>query len=125
MKNKYFVLILAALFFLFGALAMIDSAPSKKERIYTELEQYFPYEIEKRVGGFTIIFKDTGEKVKPTNKEFFEKIQTIDTFWAKKHLKLQGAFVEVLDDNAKSVAKIKLENHKEKEFIENYFGVKE
>jgi hypothetical protein len=125
MKKNHLVLILAVLFFGFGILSMIDSAPPKKEKIYTELEKYLPYQIEKRVGGFTIIFKDTGEKVKPTNKEFFEKVQTIDTFWAQKHLKLQGGFVEVLDDNKNIIAKLKLANPAEKSFVENYFGVKE
>ena len=125
MKNHHLILILAVLFFGFGILSMIDSAPPKKEKIYTELEKYFPYQIEKRVGGFTIIFKDTGEKVKPTNKEFFEKVQAIDAFWAQKHLMLQGEFVEVLDDNKTVIAKFKLTNPEEKVFVEKYFGVKE
>jgi len=120
-----FILLIVA-FFSFGLMTFKDAMPNKKEeRIYTALSQHFPYIIEKRLGGLTVVFKDTNEKVKPTNSEFFSKIESIDKFWAKEHLILKSNSVVVVDGNKTIINEIKFEKPQEKEFVKTYFDIKE
>lgn len=125
MKNKNILLFaLALLFFGFGIISMKNAMPSKKEeRIYNQISKFLPYEIEKRVGGFTIIFKDTNEKVKPSNEEFFKKIESMDRHWAKTHLKVVANDVIILDDKKQQIQKIALQTSDEKVFVLTYFGL--
>ncbi len=125
-KTTLLFIALSLLFFGFGIITLKDALPNKKEeRIYTALSQHFPYMIEKRLGGLTIIFKDTNEKVKPNNSEFFSKIESIDKFWAKEHLILKSNSVVVLDGNKRIINEIKFEKPQEKEFVKTYFLLKE
>lgn len=126
MKNSNILLVVLALvFFGFGMIVMQNSMPDKKEeRIYNIITEYLPYVVEKRVGGFTIIFKDSDEKVKPSNEEFFAKIKSLDRFWAKTHLKLIDDEVTILDDKNQTIKTIKLQTDSEKIFMIEYFGLK-
>ncbi|MCI0500657.1 MAG: hypothetical protein L0Y61_02780 [Epsilonproteobacteria bacterium] len=121
----FVVLILA--FFGFGIMTFKDAMPNnkKEERIYNLLSKHFPYTIEKRLGGFTIVFKDSNEKVKPTNSEFYSKIASIDKFWGKEHLLLKSNSIAVIDVNKTLIDEIKFETTKEKEFVQTYFDLKE
>jgi hypothetical protein len=127
MKNSTLVFVVLILtFFGLGIMTFQDAKPKgKEERIYKILSQHFPYNIEKRVGGLTIVFKDTEEKVKPNNSEFFSKVESIDKFWGKKHLLLKANSIVVLDQNKTIVNEIEFENIKEKEFVKTYFELKE
>ena len=99
-KSTLIFITLSLLFFGFGIMTFQDAIPKKKEeRIYIAISKHFPYIIEKRLGGLTIIFKDTNEKMKPTNSEFFSKIESIDKFWAKEYLILTTDKVIILDKN--------------------------
>lgn len=125
-KSTLIFITLSLLFFGFGIMTFQDAIPKKKEeRIYIAISKHFPYIIEKRLGGLTIIFKDTNEKMKPTNSEFFSKIESIDKFWAKEYLILTTNKVIILDKNKIIIDEIKFKNPKEKEFIKTYFDIKE
>ncbi|MFZ9660104.1 MAG: hypothetical protein ACO29X_06105 [Arcobacteraceae bacterium] len=125
-KSTLIFITLSLLFFGFGIMTFQDAIPKKKEeRIYIAISKHFPYIIEKRLGGLTIIFKDTNEKMKPTNSEFFSKIESIDKFWAKEYLILTTNKVIILDKNKIIIDEIKFKNQKEKEFIKTYFDIKE
>lgn len=125
-KSTLIFITLSLLFFGFGIMTFQDAIPKKKEeRIYIAISKHFPYIIEKRLGGLTIIFKDTNEKMKPTNSEFFSKIESIDKFWAKEYLILTTDKVIILDKNKIIIDEIKFKNQKEKEFIKTYFDIKE
>ena len=107
-KSTLIFIALSLLFFGFGMMTLQDAMPKKKEdRIYTILSKHFPYIIEKRLGGLTITFKDTDEKVKPSNAEFFSKIESIDKFWAKEYLILKADKVMVLDKNKIIIDEVK------------------
>jgi hypothetical protein len=127
MKQSTLIFVILVLaFFGFGIMTFKDAMPNKKEeRIYVLLSQHFPYIIEKRLGGLTIVFKDTNEKMKPTNSEFFSKIESIDKFWGKEHLLLKSNSVAVIDGNKTIINEIQFENTKEKEFVQTYFDLKE
>jgi len=125
-KSTLIFITLSLLFFGFGIMTFQDAIPKKKEeRIYIAISKHFPYIIEKRLGVLTIIFKDTNEKMKPTNSEFFSKIESIDKFWAKEYLILTTNKVIILDKNKIIIDEIKFKNQKEKEFIKTYFDIKE
>lgn len=126
-KSNIIFIILSLLFFGFGVMTLKNAIPKqhKEERIYTLISKYFPYVVEKRIGGLTIIFKDTNEKMKPTNSEFYEKIASIDKFWGQQHLQLQNNNVLIFDNNKTILATIPLKNQKEKDFIIAYFLAKE
>ena len=128
MKQSTIIFIILVLaFFGFGMITLKDAMPNtkKEERIYHLLSQHFPYTIEKRLGGFTIVFKDTDEKVKPTTSEFYSKIASIDKFWGKDHLLLKSNSIAILDNNQTIINEIQFENKKEKEFVRTYFTPKE
>lgn len=126
-QSTLIFLVMVFAFFGFGIMTLKDAMPTnkKEERIYNLLSQHFPYIIEKRLGGFTIVFKDTNEKVKPTNSEFYSKIESIDKFWGKEHLLLKSNSIAVMDGNKTIINEIKFETIKEKEFVETYFELKE
>ncbi len=126
-KSNIIFIVLSLLFFGFGVMTLQDAMPKqqKEERIYTLISPYFPYVVEKRLGGLTIVFNDTKEKMKPTNSEFYEKIASIDRFWGQQHLQLQDNYVVVFDNNKTLQTTIPLLNQKEKDFIITYFLAKE
>jgi hypothetical protein len=125
-KSTLVFVILVIAFFGFGIMTFKNAMPNQKEeRIYVLLSQHFPYIIEKRLGGFTIVFKDTNEKVKPTNGEFYSKIESIDKFWGKEHLLLKSNSIAVIEGNKTIINEIKFETTKEKEFVQTYFDLQE
>jgi hypothetical protein len=121
-QNNLVFIILIAVFFGFGFFAMKKAMPLPKEdRIYSLIKQELPYTIEKRVGGFSIVFKSGDEKLKPSNEEFFKVVETIDKNWAKTHLQLTDNSVIILDDGQNKIKNITFETKKEKEFVISYF----
>lgn len=125
-QSNILLFVLTILFFGFGFIAMQNAKPfPKEERIYSLIQKEMPYTLEKRVGGFTIVFKDSADKVKPSNEELFRKLESIDKFWAKTHLKVLSDKALILDTNQTVAKEIKFENDKEKEFVITYFGIKE
>ncbi|MCK9336525.1 MAG: hypothetical protein M0P43_01710 [Arcobacteraceae bacterium] len=120
--NNLVFVILIVVFFGFGFFALKSALPSpKEERIYSLIQQEMPYTLEKRVGGFSIVFKNGDEKLKPSNEEVFKMVETIDKNWGKTHLKVTNNSVQILDDSQNIIKTIALETQKEKEFVISYF----
>lgn len=110
-------------FFAIGYVAFQDALPEEKnERVYEQLKTYFPYTIKQRLGGFTIIYKITGDKEKPPASEFFKRIDELDKQWAVDHLRLNASNLEVLDKNKKVVGVIKLQSQSEINWVKTFFN---
>jgi hypothetical protein len=123
MKNLLIVAFFAIFMFL-GINALKDGMPSEKnERVYTILQKYIPYTIEKRAGGLSIKSKITGIKEKPPAKDVFLRLEQLEQLWAKDFLKLDNNLLYVLDKNKKKISKILL-NTEEKKWVKEYFLIK-
>ena len=123
--NKYLPFALFLAFFFAGLVAFFQSKPSNKEaRVYKIIKEYSPYYIEKRLGGLKILSKTNKDfKEEPSNKDFFKRYEELEKSWGKKHLRLKGDILEIVDNN-KTLKKVKLQNKKEINFIHRYYGVK-
>jgi hypothetical protein len=104
----------------------MQSKPSEKnERIYTIVKKYSPYYFNKRFGGIQILNKEDKDfKVKPTNMELFKEFANLEKSWAKKHLKIKNNTLIIFNNDKVKQLSIKILSKEEKEFINNYYGIK-
>lgn len=111
-------------FLILGVVSMKRALPeAKEERIYQAIKVYSPYTVEKKVGGLNIVDKRDGEKESPSSKEFFHRLDELDKKWGKEHLVVENNEVIVIGENNQTVARIFIENQKEREFLKNFFGI--
>ncbi len=109
-------------FLIMGYISMQRAMPETKEkRIYKAIKVYSPYVIEKRIGGLTIIDKRNGVKEKPASAEVFHRLDELEKEWGNKYVRIEGTDVVIMGENNNTVARIYLENEKEKEFVENFY----
>jgi hypothetical protein len=109
---------------LMGVLSMQRAMPDGKEaRIYTEIQVYSPYKMEKRIGGLVILDKRDGRKEKPLNAEVFHRMDELEKGWGKTHLRIEGNDLHILGENNQSIVKIFIETPKEKEFLHTFYGI--
>jgi len=112
-------------FIIIGGLALKENMPEEKDkRVYAALKPFMPYELEKRIGGFYIVTKMTGEKEKPPATEVMIRLDELEKEWGLTHLKLEGDNLLILDDSKKVQNKIKLNDHIEKKWVKVFFGIK-
>lgn len=110
-------------FFIIGYVSFKDALPQEKnQRVYTMLQPYLPYTIEKRLGGFTIIDKKTGDKEKPPASEALKFMDSLDKQWGKTHLKLQDNVLAILDDSQEIIKQFEI-TPEEKKWVENFFEI--
>lgn len=110
-------------FFIIGYIAFKDAMPQdKNERVYSAIKPYLPYTIEKRLGGFTIIDKKTGDKEKPPASEALKFMDSLDKQWGKEFLKLEGNLLMILDANKQVVKQLEI-SPEEKKWVESYFEI--
>lgn len=111
-------------FLILGTLAMQRAMPSTKEdRIYLEIKAYSPYIVEKRIGGLAIVDKHSDTKEKPNASEFYHRLDELEKTWGKEHLQVQENEVLIFNDKKELVAKVVIQNQKEREFLKNFFGI--
>lgn len=121
--KSFFLFGFVIIVFIVGFLAFKDSLPQEKnERVYALLTPYLPYEIEKRVGGFTVKFKDGKEKEKPSNAQLFKYTDSLDKAWGKEFLVLEENALTILDKDKKIVKKFEI-SKSEKEWIKTFFEI--
>ena len=112
-------------FIIIGGLSLKENLPEDKDkRVYAALKPFMPYELEKRIGGFYIVTKMTGEKEKPPATEVMIRLDELEKEWGLTHLKLEGDNLLILDDSKKVQNKIKLNDHIEKKWVKVFFGIK-
>jgi hypothetical protein len=123
--SKYFIVILAGIFFILGYNALQQSKPSyKNERIYTYLKKYNPYYLEKRVGGFSILSKEDSIKEKPPITEVYHRLETLEKGWGMKHLKIKNNTLYIYNNSNKIIDKIDFTTADEKSWTQKYYNIK-
>jgi hypothetical protein len=90
--------------------------------VYALLQPYFPYELEQRLGGFTIVYKLTGDKEKPPASEVFKRVDELDKAWGKEFLSVKNNQLNILDKEKKIIATITLQNKAELEWVKQFFN---
>ncbi|MDX9813847.1 MAG: hypothetical protein WC144_04245 [Sulfurimonas sp.] len=122
-KNGFFFGIIAAAFLL-GFMALKQSSPShKEERIFKEIRVYSPYYLEKITGGLAIIDKRDGRKEKPSSKEVMLRLDELESQWGKEYLVVEGNELIILGENKQSIARIYIENERERAFLQRFYGI--
>lgn len=110
-------------FFIIGYIAFKDALPQdKNKRVYSIIQPYLPYTIEKRLGGFTIIDKKTGDKEKPPASEALKFMDTLDKKWGKEFLKLDGNVLIIHDANKQIIKQLEI-SPEEKKWVEIFFEI--
>lgn len=124
MKKNLLIFAFFAIFMFLGITAMEDSLPSaKNERVYTILQKHMPYTLEKRVGGYSIVSKETGVKEKPPAKDLFLRLEQLEKQWGKDFLKLENSTLIILDKDKKEIEKIDLKSTEEITWVKEYFNL--
>lgn len=121
--KKVFVFTLLCGFLVMGILSMKRAMPeSKEERIYKAIKAYSPYQLEKRMGGLTIVDERDDTREKPSAAEVLHRIDELDKQWGKKHLSVVNNDVIIKKDDNTSV-KIFIQTPEERAFIKSFFGI--
>jgi len=120
--------LLPAFFFGFvfiGLIAFMESKPStKNQRVYTTVQQFSPYVLEKRFGGLQIVNKEDPEfKEKPNNMTIFKEFERLEKAWGKKHLQLSENQLLILDENGTTLHTLPLQTKEEVAFVHTYYGI--
>jgi hypothetical protein len=121
--KKVFIFVLLLGFLIMGMVSMKRALPEAKEdRIYKAIKIHSPYQVEKRLGGLTIINTVTDTKEKPSAAEALHRIDELDKQWAKTHLSVENNSVIIKKDDNSSV-KVSIQTPKERAFIKSFFGI--
>lgn len=122
--KKGIILGVAFGFLALGYIAMQRATPQYKEdRIYKAIKVYSPYQLEKRVGGLTIVNTKTGEKEKPSAAEVLHRLDELDKKWGNSYLRVEGGDLLILGENNQTIVKIFIESDKEREFLRSFYGI--
>jgi hypothetical protein len=114
----------AIIIFLASVAFIMGRPPARDARIYPIVQHYSPFKIENGLGGLKILRKDDPKfKEEPDAVNFYGRLQALEQAWAKKHLKLEGNTLKILDDQGKVLKEVPLKNDKEKRFVRDYYGV--
>lgn len=126
MNTKVVIIIgLIVGFFLIGYNIFKDSLPeAKNERIYKELKVYMPYELEKRVGGYSIVSKITGIKEKPPASKVFKRLDELEKMWGQEFLTIEGNTILVKNKQNEVIGKVNIQSENEKLWVKSFFQLK-
>lgn len=111
-------------FLILGTVAMQRATPEHKEsRIYKAIKVYSPYQLEKRIGGLTIINTQSGDKEKPNAADVLHRLDELDKKWGNSHLRVEANQLFIMGDNNQTIVKIFIENDNEREFLKTFYGI--
>ena len=123
MKNYLFIALSLGLTFM-AFMAFQQAKPTPKAPIYKEVKKYSPYYMDKRFGGLQIMSRvDESFKEKPTNMELFHRLEFLEKEWGKTHLKVVNNQLEVMDNNASTIATIPLSTPNNSSFVHSFYGI--
>lgn len=112
-------------FLILAILSVKDATPEHKEkRIYNLIHEHSPYQLEKRLGGLTIIDKNTDKKEKPPSAQVLHRLDELEKQWAGKYLTLEGNNVLIKNSKTNTTIKITLQSQKEKDFVIKFYNLK-
>ena len=121
--KKVFIFALLSAFLIMGVLSMKRAMPeAKEERIYKAIKVYSPYQLEKRMGGLTIVNTKENTKEEPSAAEVLHRLDELDKEWGKDHLKIEANELLITKDDG-SVVKIHIQTPKERAFLQSFFGI--
>ena len=107
-----------------GVLAMQRAMPdAKNARMYKEITKYSPYEMEKTIGGLSIIDKRDGRKEKPSAADVMHRMDELQKEWGKEHLRVTGNDLIILGENNQTIVKIFIEDKDERAFLQGFYGL--
>ncbi len=122
--SRYLGIALGLGFFMVALIAFIKGQPeSRDKRVYAQLKPYIPYKIEKKMSGLRIVDTRTGEKIEPTNMDFYQVLDNLEKDWGARHLKLDNNTLIVIDDNNQTVGTITLPDQQAKTWVRRFFGI--
>jgi len=122
--KKYLVVALGLAFAFLAITALIEAKPTTKAPIYSSIQNYSPYYIEKRFGGLEIRNKEDKEFMeKPNNMQVFHHFESLEKAWGQKHLKIIGDELIINDNNNTLIKKLPISTSVDKNFIHTYFGI--
>ena len=128
MNKKRLNLIFLGFFVVFlivGSILIKDNVPEEKnERVYTLLKTFIPYELEKRIGGFSIVNKQTGHKEKPLAPNVMKRLSHLEKIWGQKYLELQNTSLTIYNDQKQIIGKIELRDETELNWVMIFFEFK-
>jgi len=112
-------------FIFIGLIAFMESKPStKNQRVYSVVQQYSPYVLEKRFGGLQIVNREDPEfKEKPDNMTIFKEFERLEKVWGEKHLALSNNQLRIMDKNGTTLQTLQLKTKEEVDFIHTYYGI--
>jgi len=123
MKNYLFVALTLGLTFM-AFMAFQEAKPSPKAPIYKEIQKYSPYYIDKRFGGLQIMSKeDETFKEKPSNMEFFHRLEFLEKSWGKSHLKIVDKQLSIQDNNHTTIITLPLKTEEDSRFVHSFYGI--
>ena len=122
-SKKLIWAMLATFVFLSLALFFENMPAPKNKRVYEQILPYFPYEIKKELGGIDILNKKTGKDMDIANTKVYVVFDQLLQKWGKKHLRLAGRYLIVLDDNGNPIGKIELKSEEEVQWVKEFFGL--
>ncbi|MRI83810.1 MAG: hypothetical protein C6I00_05245 [Nitratiruptor sp.] len=112
----------AFIFIFLSVIALLTNMPeSKNPRVYKALLPYFPYRIEKEFGGLDIVDKRTGKDLDVENAKVYIVYDELLKKWGRKHLRLEGNRLIVLDDQGNPRATIPLQGAEEVHWVQEFF----
>lgn len=122
--KKVFIFALLVAFLVMGIVSMKRAMPEdKEERIYKAIKIYSPYQLEKRMGGLTILdSRDEEFKEKPSAAELLHRLDELDKEWAKEHLSIENNTLLITREN-NSTVEVSIETPKERAFLKSFFGI--
>ncbi len=119
--------LLWAFFFVFIFLsitALFENMPApKNKRVYEAILPYFPYKIKKELGGIDIVDTRTGKDLDIANAKVYQAYDALLQEWGKKHLRLEGDTLVIMDENKTVRKKIAL-SPKERAWVEQFFKLR-
>jgi len=122
MSRLLLIAAFCVIFVFLGVTAMQEGmVPPKNERVYTILKKYIPYELEKRVGGYSIISSLSDVKEKPPASQVFLRLDQLEQQWGSEHLILENNKLMVLDKNKNIVSTIELRTEDELNWVKTFF----
>lgn len=123
--KKFLPIMLVLGFILFGLDAFLQSKPSSKnKRVYTAIQKYSPYYLEKRFGGLQIMNKeDTHFKEKPNNMTLFKEFERLEKAWGKTHLEIKDHQLLIKENNGSIRDTLMLQSQEELAFVHTYYGI--
>ena len=92
----------------------------KNKRVYEAILPYFPYKIKKELGGIDIVDTRNNKDLDVNNAQAYMVYDQLLQKWGKKHLRLEGNDLLILDDQNKVVKKLVLSS-KERAWVKKFF----